>query len=145
MKTVNIEIKSLFVPYEEALALEELGFDEYCFVFWTNNPKYTGDNIQLCVTDCMHGYSPYSMSFKQDFLREGEVLAPTYSQVFKWFRDNHNLFFCVDSVGGKNGYFFAIMDISSGNNLENYTDEYYTYEEAELECLKKLIEIIKNR
>jgi hypothetical protein len=73
-----------FIPYEQALALKELGFDEPCFVFWTNTPKYKGDNIQLCVTDGSHGYSPNSISFKQDFLREGEVLAPLYQQAINF-------------------------------------------------------------
>ena len=31
------------------------------------------------------------------------------------------------------------------NILPNYSDLYYTYEEAELACLNKLIEIVKNK
>ena len=129
-----------FVPYEQALALKELGFDEPCFVFWTNNPKYKGDNIQLCVTDGIHGYSPNSISFKQDFLREGEVLASTFSQAFRWFREKYKLHQIV-LADQKGKYDIIVGERISGSCL----GQYETYEEAELECLKKLIEIVKTK
>ena len=74
MKTVNIEIKSLFVPYEEALALEELGFDEYCFA--------TVDQIDYVHIKGTKSSPRGSMVFDT-------ISCPTFSQVFKWFRDNH--------------------------------------------------------
>jgi hypothetical protein len=121
-----------FIPYEQALVLKELGFDEPCLVFWTNTPKYKGDNIQLCITDGMHGYSPDSISFKQDFLREGEVLAPLYQQAFRWFRDKHNLHCNIDPWG------YCIYD-------DNQTEKtgFKSYKKSQTECLKKLIEIVK--
>ena len=133
-----------FVPYEQALALKELGFDEPCFVFWTNTPKYKGDNIQLCITDGMHGYSPDSISFKQDFLREGEVLAPLYQQAFRWFREKYGYDSDVRPFY-KGGYVPNIYNSPSHiwNDGKNYVLK--TYEEAQLECLKKLIEIVKQK
>ena len=132
-----------FVTYNQALALKELGFDEPCFVFWTNTPKYKGDNIQLCVTDGSHGYSPNSISFKQDFLREGEVLAPTFSQAFRWFRDKHNLVFNFISYSivkpGEYHWSITWHDVAKVSGIVK------TYEEAEQACLDKLIEICKNK
>ncbi len=159
-----------FIPYEQALALKELGFDEPCLAFWTNSPKYKGDNIQLCVTDGRHGYSPNSISFKQDFLREGEVLASTFSQAFRWFREKYNLVHEISWSKYKGGLnfdydVFSLVlptddelgdeddDIASDKSMETYDSlvdkgfrhhESNTYEEAELACLKKLIEIVKN-
>ena len=139
-----------FVPYEQALVLKELGFNEECFIFWTNNPKYKGDNIQLCVTDGIHGYSPNSISFKQDFLREGEILAPTFSQAFRWFREKHNLFheIQIDRTAEPKFCFDIFQYEHFGNYEEIRIGEWYLYrtqEEAELECLKELIEIVKRK
>ncbi len=132
-----------FIPYEQALALKELGFDEDCFVFWTNNPKYKGDNIQLCVTDGIHGYSPNSISFKQDFLREGEILAPTFSQAFRFFREKYNLnSFVIDSKSYN--WYFNINNIIKDDVVSEVL-YFKTHEEAELECLKELIEIVKRK
>ncbi len=141
-----------FIPCEEALVLKELGFNESCIAFWTNTPKYKGDNIQLCVTDGNHGYSPNSISFKQDFLREGEVLAPLYQQVFRWFRDNYGLSssFTLKMKNGKRVSFFIIYELDNRLIKSKFFNSYTTGkiygspEETELECLKKLIEIIKN-
>ncbi len=129
-----------FVPYELALKLKQLGFDESCFVFWTNTPKYKGDNIQLCITDGMHGYSPNSISFKQDFLREGEVLAPLYQQAFRWFREMG--FLIHFSSHDHNIHDFYIKWSPEKSIL---SDAYDTYEEAELACLDKLIEIAESK
>ena len=144
-----------FIPYEQALALKELGFDEPCLAFWTNSPKYKGDNIQLCVTDGRHGYSPNSISFKQDFLREGEILAPTFSQAFRWFREKYNIqgYIYSSTVRGNSektkqftGYIWNINGIDMPFLSTDARDELHdTYEEAELECLKKLIEIVKTK
>jgi hypothetical protein len=131
-----------FIPYEQALALKELGFNEPCLVFWTNTPKYKGDNIQLCITDGMHGYSPDSISFKQDFLREGEVLAPLYQQAFRWFREKHNIdSYHIEPTNNMFGNFYGVL----GLRTATFNGGFKTYEEAELACLKKLIEILKQK
>ena len=130
-----------FIPYELAVKLKALGFDEPCFVFWTNTPKYKGDNVQLCVTDGSHGHHPNSILFKQDFLKEGEVLAPTFSQAFRWFRENHKLNFECKTPDGKAGKWFPGIHkvYGFGNMFDN--DGFATYEEAELACIEKLIEL----
>jgi hypothetical protein len=142
-------MKNEFTPYDRSLKLKAIGFDEPCFVFWTNTPKYKGDNIQLCITDGMHGYSPNSISFKQDFLREGEVLAPLYQQAFRWFREKYGLFVYPNVISYEDGPYLWFFEINStvlpfGTDLGE-TDDYKTYEEAELACLDKLIEIIETK
>lgn len=132
-----------FVPYQPSLDMKSIGFDEECFTFWTNTPKYKGDNIQLCITDGMHGYSPNSISFKQDFLREGECLAPLYQQAFRFFREKYQLDSSIALVA--NGYGFYIHKNRNYTNKGESYGMYITYEEAELECLKKLIEIVKTK
>ena len=69
---------------------------------------------------------------RKDFI----VDAPTYSQAFRFFREK--------------GIYFEIVTIEVNKEYENhfqgfFTKGYITYEEAELACLKKLIELVKNK
>ena len=124
-------MKKEFIPYEQALALKELGFDENCFGLWNlNNGKYEVDIIGVCQ---------YSKEFKYR-----EVLAPLYQQAFRWFREKYNYWsYVYPSIRNKTWHFhiqFYDSDMWGEMFLgENYT----TYEEAELACLIKLIEIVK--
>jgi len=120
-----------FIPYEQALALKELEFDEPCFGLWNlNNGKHEVDIIGVCE---------YSKEFKYR-----EVLAPTFSQAFRWFRKKYNLDSFVKHLYKstiKVGYYFGI-DQYKGVEFQMDFDAWYdTYEEAELACLKKLIEL----
>ena len=118
-----------FVTYEQALALKELGFDEPCFGLWNlNNGKYEVDIIGVCK---------YSKEFKYR-----EVLAPTFSQSFRFLREKHGLFTQPNRTIDTSGvwYYFSIAtkrtDVCEGS---------FSYEEAEQACLDKLIEICKNK
>ena len=118
-----MEINKDFVPHEEALALKELGFDEPCFGLWNlNNGKHEVDVIGVCK---------YSKEFKYR-----EVLAPLYQQAFRWFREQHKL------SGVPTHQSYDIYNIETGECItEVYPLE--SYEEAQLACLRKLIEIVK--
>ncbi|NBP67462.1 MAG: hypothetical protein EBU52_01835 [Cytophagia bacterium] len=126
-----------FVPYEQALALKELGFDEPCFGLWNlNNGKHEVDIIGVCK---------YSKEFKYR-----EVLAPTFSQAFKWFREKYDILATVYS--NASGYLYEWSDNVGGTHRGWSNDEgpnnggvWDTYEEAELACLKKLIEIAQSK
>jgi hypothetical protein len=108
-------MKKEFIPYEQALALKELGFDEPCFATHGYLDLYIGSN-------------------------DGHIKAPTFSQGFRWFREKYNLFGHIE-VEGDNSFYWHIR------NPEQFisSQKSNTYEEAELECLKKLIEIIKQK
>jgi len=113
-----------FIPYTEALALKELGFDEPCFGLYAPPSK----------TVFLHHYG---------LLRAKEqVLAPLYQQAFRWFREKHNLNAEIQAPDGSNGKWNpTIHKIKGfGNHYDN--DAFETYEEAELDCLRKLIEIV---
>ena len=122
-----------FIPYKQALALKELGFDEECF-----RCKVIGQE---------HLY--YTPTDYDDFpeQKEKEVLIPTFSQAFRWFREEYKIECYVNSYWNEN-------DSSKRTYYANYnygsdifytiSKEFETHEEAELECLKKLIEIVKD-
>jgi hypothetical protein len=110
-----------FIPYEQALALKELGFDEPCFGYY-----YSMDNKKI-------GLEMYIDVQHQDTYF---VQAPLYQQAFRWFREKHNLDSWVKK-SKKDDYIFEIFNWGK--------DSWDFYEEAELECLKKLIEIVKSK
>ncbi len=113
-----------FIPYEQALALKELGFDEECFAYYSNEELV---------------YSSHTNNYMQRF----RYAAPLYQQAFKWFREKYNMFGLVEGgyADGKNIFTYVIWN----DFKDDWCNEYVsTYEEAEFECLKKLIEIVKN-
>jgi len=108
-----------FVPYQEALELKQLGFDEPCFGWFASDRTLVKE-----VTE------------KSDF-----TLAPTYSQAFRWFREKYNLKSCIifrTSMEDNKEYYDWLI-----KGQEVVYRHFNTYEEAELTCLKKLIEIVK--
>jgi hypothetical protein len=111
-----------FVPYQEALALKELGFDEPCFAW--------------------HVSEAYGLEFgeviKDDLLNDA-VLAPTWGVAFRWFREKYELYSFVFKFDEGFGYETYKEGVTQTN------ESFDTYEEAELACLEKLIEIVKNK
>jgi hypothetical protein len=71
--------------------------------------------------------------------REHVVSAPTYSQAFRWFRDNHGFYNQIHKGYGWEG----IIRNSVNGDIEWNDGTYNSPEEAELACLKKLIELVK--
>lgn len=63
--------------------------------------------------------------------------APTYSQAFRWFRENHNCDVKIEMESKEfyiGFYWSGVAWVSIGSG---------TYEEAELACLKHLIKTVK--
>ena len=115
-------IEQEFIPYQESLELKELGFNEPCFATYEFRKLFIGE---------------FQNSLSFDLCKKTEVFpAPTFSQVFRWFRDKG--FLISFSSYDKDTHEFYIKWISTKSILSN---EYKTYEEAELECLRQLIKI----
>ena len=121
-----------FIPYEQALSLKELGFDEPCFSYYYNRELSFGARTSY-----------------------GEVVeAPTFSQAFRWFREKYRLIiqYIPYELENLDNYLelhhkFKISEYDGyrggrRNTVETILTE--DYEEAELECLKELIEIVKD-
>ena len=126
-----------FIGYNEALDLKELGFNEPCLGYYVGKDKevYMSNEI-------------LSAPFQFRLESKTTFVAPTFSQVFRWFRKKYNLV-CImtfdDDVKGKwFGNLYGHYE-THGKYDFGYTELFKTYEEAELECLKKLIEIVKEQ
>ena len=121
-----------FVPYEIALALKELGFDEPINASWYSNELVLIPQI---------GFSDSWINFNKNNLF---LSAPLYQQAFRWFREEHDLHNVPLGIKRiEDGETF--YHINSPDWRPRFTcDELYeTYEEAEVACLRKLIEIVK--
>ena len=76
------------------------------------------------------------------------VSAPLYQQVFEFFREKYHLSGCIDSGRDKNliWYIYTISELTlsdSESEIYRIEKEVYSYEEAQLECLKMLIKLVK--
>ena len=114
-----------FVPYELAVKLKALGFDEPCLMYY----DYSWRLVESGVYECK---------------------APLFQQAFRWFREKYEIFGVITSEKDDNYYnteFFGYSvyktkvnaPLSIGLDLK----ENASYEEAELACLDKLIKIIE--
>jgi hypothetical protein len=121
-----------FVPHQESFELKELGFDEPCFGYHLCKNSVLG--VYLEITTEWIDLIPYDSS---------SCKAPTFSRVFRWFREKHQLHPTITSISQESWQWHIQKPGESLGRL--YDEDFYTYEEAELECLRKLIEIVKNK
>jgi hypothetical protein len=131
-----------FIPYEQALALKELGFDEPCFGWFRSTLIPSNFTEFFLETEFGMNESP-SDWVNSNFLDKA-CSAPLYQQAFRWFREKYNLI-CRVSVTSygctlDEQEFYCV--ITSKYGTASY-EIFNTYEEAELDCLDKLIEIVK--
>jgi hypothetical protein len=126
-----------FIPYEEALELKQLRFDEPCFTwYWDDIGMYNG--LELGNHNKHINY----------------VSAPTFSQAFRFFREKYNLVheICehpkemIDYVASKGERYLPTYSYGySSNGRYHPISNTYIYEEGEIGCLKKFIEIVKQK
>lgn len=136
-----------FVPYEQALALKELGFDEPCFAIWSGldeNNFSTTDTVRLFSSKFRINNTQSATFYTNDFNSlSRRVSAPTFSQAFRFFREKYKLYGLIEI--GTQEFSYQVFNKKGNRQLGTEPMSYNgTYEEAELECLKKLIEIVKD-
>jgi len=139
-----------FIPYEQALELKQLGFDEPCLgYYYTLNGKdwKFADDKQYDLLD--EFYNIGSMF---------TISAPLYQQVFRWFREKYKIeglilpqnqgavideepIYFITIISYKNNKMEELFNSTNKETLLHYNPK----EEAELACLIKLIEIVKNK
>jgi hypothetical protein len=125
-----------FIPYEQALALKELGFDESCYAFYHREDK---PHLGFCAN-----------GFQDDTTLEIKCTAPLYQQAFRWFREKYGICSWIERLyTDDHVLYYRYTCEKSIESPPNYNKtwitlkEYNTYEEAELACLRKLIEIVE--
>lgn len=127
------KITEQFVPYKQAKELKELGF-KFDFTDYNLSP-----------------YAKYVEGYPEEGLRgvwldentpsQGYIYAPLYSQAFDWFREKYNI--DTSSLKTKNGYTVIIVREHFEKDACKVTGK--TYQEAQLSCLDKLIELVNEK
>jgi hypothetical protein len=167
-----------FVPYELALKMKELGFDEPCLAYYSileihrtgeHNLHYTQRGKEILRENdwswVYRNFPKFRKYLKAEHCYKYSTnsskliaSAPTWQSAFRWFREKYQIFpevltDCTTEpkfVYTYNTFYGNPKDLTEQewgweNNIGQYSDIYRTYEEAELECLKKLIEIVESK
>ena len=128
-----------FLDYPEALELKELGFDEPCFTYFLNGI------MQPSLNPKDYTYFSEMSEINKNMLNYENVLTPTYSQAFRFFREKYDLHPYIITLRGE----WIVIGIIRCSDAEKITGSFdtnfNTLEEAELACLKKLIQIVKEK
>ena len=117
-----------FLPYEQALALKELGFDEPCFGYYKLIEGL--HKPYLVNTELRRSPNNYSIS------------APLWQQAEEWLRNKSLYSVIMPKMTPSSTVVWYIYEGKLKKNWDNCFD---TYEEARLACLEKLIEICKEK
>lgn len=129
-------MEDLSIPYDLALELKELGFDEPCMKGYTEEYK-----------TLISFSSTHTNTSVEKTLPTKPLTAPLWQQAFKWFRTKYGFdsYIRPASVDDEMMYVFMISksfdEVFPTSRQESKYSK--TYEEAELECLKQLIKIVK--
>lgn len=126
-----------FIPYKEALVLKELGFDEPCLGYYNTDPYLKKPPFNL----------------NKPFKHEWCLAAPLYQQAFRWFREKYKMhcYILLRRSSDDKSYTFHICTLINhivheiSEDVLNKSKVNQTHFEAELACLKKLIEITKEK
>jgi hypothetical protein len=131
------KLEKEFIPYEQALELKELGFNKPCLgCYYTLNGKdwEFGENESYNLLDEIYNIGP-----------KFTLIAPLYQQAINFFREKYNLASHIATYWQHDWNNYSYQYYFVENQIEwNGIEHYKTYEEAELACLNKLIEICKN-
>ena len=136
-------MKEQFVPYELALKLKELGFDEERLGAYNQS-----DNNKFMIAPQLSSYE-INTGKNSDKTDINVVTAPLWQQAFKFIRDKYNLTTTFHKRKKSDNTYVSIYEITKKEDFEElthfskvfYIDEY----ELQTKALKKLIEIIENK
>lgn len=127
-----------FVPYDIALDLKNLGFDEECY----------GHSYTEMEEDFHLDMLPLMKNSKWESV--DAISIPMRHQALRWFREKHGLVgnihsIYLDETHTSMEYWFWIGCCDNEYNDDDEDVYYGTYDESELECIKKLINIVKKK
>jgi hypothetical protein len=132
-------MKKEFVPFELALKLKELGFDESCFGYYSKG---------VLSIEIIKSGKIFTNEDTIYFDKDSSCLAPTFSQAFRWFRDEHGVSIYVCPLEDGSAFYHMVytnINVPFSNRICSLPSKWNTYEEAELACLDKLIEIVETK
>lgn len=114
-----------FATHKQALQLKELGFNEVCISVYSEK----GELSPLQNMEVRNSNVP------------SYCTAPLRQQVFRWFRNNGFAINIYSSGNDNKDWYYLIKK----GTIDTNDIVYNNYEEAELDCLNKLIQILKEQ
>jgi hypothetical protein len=142
------DLQKDFVPYNFALRMKALEFDKPCFSYYMNGILQPSLNVKD------YSYFKEMIEINSNIKNFENVLAPTFSQAFRWFRDEYKSFHEVfidceprADVPLEDDLMFAftIHRVREDKFIVGSRNIYKTHEEAEQACLEKLLEIVEEK
>jgi hypothetical protein len=147
-----------FIPFKEAKDLKKLGFNMQTFGVFENN-KLGKVKVILHISYTDNPIIPEEHKDRSDMFKVDNrnstnpqwlISAPTYQQAFKWFRVEYGLIgdpipLATSYPGPCDSFGWGICSSKNTDDWENEDGSFSTYEEAELDCIRKLIEIVKKK
>lgn len=132
-----------FLQYNEALEIRQLGFDEPCLKVSKHNKLCKHQQLGVCQLHNLHCKYPDCTMDKEG----PPVELPTYQQAFRFFRVKYgyNCFITSSVLDGKWFYFRENLNDRRDDSEPELTPKFDTFEEAQLACIERLIQIVKNR
>ena len=134
-----------FVPFEQALQMRELGFDQPCLGYY--DMRYP-TKLNIEKPDFLESQKKCDFIFGTDAGRT--FLAPLWQQAFRWFGEKYELYSFIerwiDPDSNTYSYVFAIDDgtpIADGESNYAECEDYdgSTLESVQLMCLTTLIDL----
>ena len=132
-----------FVPRELVLKLNDLGFNEHCyFLYWKKGCYTFSDghisvdlvNVRMRDVVSVHDYGT---------LEKPVVYAPTYYQVFRWFREKHKMEAEIRNIEYSENHYNVFISSYIHGSLEKVSAS--CYDEAQEFALIRLIEILREK
>jgi hypothetical protein len=130
-------MKDLFVSYEQAIQLKELGFDELCLKVGNPNGHILWKFMDVLDVEGVDIGDIMKEKFDNRF-----VEIPLKQQVYVWFIEKQGLSSWILSITDPKE-----TDTKYSYKIKNCDDEllFDNLEDAEDACINKLIEILKQK
>jgi hypothetical protein len=135
------------VPHKMSVELQSLGFNHISPIHY-----YEKNGIVNYESDDWLN-NKFWIAFNAEILEEGGIeifcSAPLYQQVFRWFREEHNLHGCIDLSVTKPEHWYFRIDRIGSNDYEYHSEdeqiELNTYQEGQNACIQKMIELLQHQ
>lgn len=120
----------LFISFELALQLKDMGFNEPCLALYhAYNKEHKMVNIPI----------------QNKFCDKNQISSPLYQQVIDWFRDKHQIYIQPQKQFHNKGFKIGKIVIGEVSYNGPWNKKYDTYYEALNEGILKGIEILNLR
>lgn len=143
MNTENKNVtESLFVPYEIAVKLKEVGFDEPCFNYYHNDNDDSNDK-SFYLFEFMHTFGIKNSERVTNQGFENTISAPMYQQIVDWLSEKFNIDVLLDiTYDNKNGNWYYYKVFLNGKS-KYYVEGDFSKICALKEAIKQAFKLIK--